>query len=555
MFDRFHFWNVGTEYLIVTDSCFRSMDRAERARFEHVPSFEARSVVQLMHRSDPPLFQRMHAAVYGNEHGMGHGHFRSSGPLTGMDLSVQQVVDALGTTMGTKDGAPIFARLYVLKPVKAKVPESSESREARRVDEAIVKLGRGDVLHRGHGYVIVRAEKVADVPRRDSYETLSERESLDVLKQMSEEPVRSDQQKKALADILEMTGKRSAAVLLLRRQRFYAVEKEKERVTPSQLRKAQSHWIEIEAVDPDQQPVTGVKLELVLVSGGTAVIETNKKGLARLENMQAGNVTVRVLSVDGSAWHPVGGAAALPSEGSAGHKVHVVGRGESLALIARKYGLPSWRQLWDDAKNERLKKKRKSPHVLRPGDKVMVPALRVFEVVRSTDSRHRICVEASEPLTFRVILQDHNQLPFADEPYELSLVGAADNVAPTKGTTDSVGAVIQKLPSRIKQVRVALPKRKLSWSFGLHELTAVPDTDEQEHNGDPSAEAVKAAQIRLNALGFPCGDVDGVMGWRTRDALALFHNHEQSQPESPAHAAPMELAHLALEQLSNSFTV
>jgi hypothetical protein len=56
---------------------------------------------------------------------------------------------------------------------------------------------------------------------------------------------------------------------------------------------------------------------------------------------------------------------------------------------------------------------------------------------------------------------------------------------------------------------------------------------------------VKATQLRLNALGFPCGEADGRMGAKTCEALALAGQPaERSQAETIGDRALAALDHV-----------
>jgi hypothetical protein len=52
---------------------------------------------------------------------------------------------------------------------------------------------------------------------------------------------------------------------------------------------------------------------------------------------------------------------------------HVVVRGESLSTIAGKYGLSSWKALYDAPCNAELRRTRTNPRLLQPGDRVRIP--------------------------------------------------------------------------------------------------------------------------------------------------------------------------------------
>ncbi|MDB4985396.1 MAG: hypothetical protein JWN04_574 [Myxococcaceae bacterium] len=282
MLERFHFCDVGGPYLFVTAFSFRHMEGAERARLASLSLFEARAVIERLHMTDPQLFRRVYAAVLGSDYGFSHSRFRIPGTVIGTNTRVQELVAALGIEMGAQ-GAPLsFARLYVLRAAQGQAPASHESQASRQADDAIAKLGPRSVSHRGRDYIVARVEDAVRVSQRERYDTLSEREALVILKEMAKDPLLAPLQQKGLAELVELVVARKVAVLVLRERRVFVLPAQQEAAVPaSRLRKAVPHWVEVEAVDRHKQPVAGVRLQVVLVSGLTTSMTTNAEGLAR----------------------------------------------------------------------------------------------------------------------------------------------------------------------------------------------------------------------------------------------------------------------------------
>lgn len=65
---------------------------------------------------------------------------------------------------------------------------------------------------------------------------------------------------------------------------------------------------------------------------------------------------------------------------------HTVRAGENLTVIAKKYGYPDWRTIYNDPKNADFRRKRPNPNLILPGDllfipdKTPIPAPPVFKV-------------------------------------------------------------------------------------------------------------------------------------------------------------------------------
>jgi LysM domain len=52
---------------------------------------------------------------------------------------------------------------------------------------------------------------------------------------------------------------------------------------------------------------------------------------------------------------------------------YTVQRGDNLSLIAKRYGLRSWQEIYNDAENAEFRRKRPNPNLIFPGDVVIVP--------------------------------------------------------------------------------------------------------------------------------------------------------------------------------------
>lgn len=67
--------------------------------------------------------------------------------------------------------------------------------------------------------------------------------------------------------------------------------------------KEKNSWIEVEMVDQDDKPVTGLAYRITLPDGETVAEGTlDDKGLARVEGMEPGNCKVKFPTLDQDAW-------------------------------------------------------------------------------------------------------------------------------------------------------------------------------------------------------------------------------------------------------------
>lgn len=92
---------------------------------------------------------------------------------------------------------------------------------------------------------------------------------------------------------------------------------------------------------------------------------------------------------------------------------YVVKKGDCLSSIAAEHGLP-WKVLWADPKNANLKRKRKDPNVLMPGDVVFVPDTRERMEDCATEDRHRFRTMRGRTL-LRIVLKDEEDGPFTSQ--------------------------------------------------------------------------------------------------------------------------------------------
>ncbi|AKF04848.1 hypothetical protein DB32_001997 [Sandaracinus amylolyticus] len=202
--------------------------------------------------------------------------------------------------------------------------------------------------------------------------------------------------------------------------------------------------------------------------------------------------------------------------------MHVVRQGEDVPSIAARYGVADPARIWNAPENEALRARRRSMHVLLPGDRVSVPPPREKRVDCATGQRHRFEVRTGTvELHLRLRLPDGTTL--GSEPYVL--VFHDRGVEQTRdGTTTGDGELREVLPARIRAAMIELPRRRLRWELAVGTLD--PHADE-----DTSTPVLTGIQARLNNLGFMCGRVDGELGPKTRHALSEFQREVLGRTE------------------------
>src|SRR3954469_23817550 len=114
---------------------------------------------------------------------------------------------------------------------------------------------------------------------------------------------------------------------------------------------------------------------------------------------------------------------------------HIVKPGECLASIARQYGFVNPLLLYQHADNAALRKLRKNPDILAPGDEVVIPKKQAREIkVKAGGSANLTLDKAVTKVHLKVC--DNHGMKCAAERYELAIDGIEE---PFKGKLTSKG--------------------------------------------------------------------------------------------------------------------
>jgi hypothetical protein len=178
---------------------------------------------------------------------------------------------------------------------------------------------------------------------------------------------------------------------------------------------------------------------------------------------------------------------------------YVIGRGDCFSSIAESCGF-TMERLWNLPENAALKRKRKDPNILYPGDVIFVPEKEIREEACVTDKRHIFRRKGRVELRLRLLSTGE---PIANEHYWLEIGGQA-----LEGITDSEGRIYQIIPHDATDAELLIDQRRLKLRLVVGGL-------------DPTTE-IAGVQARLNNLGFRCGAVDGIMNPKTRSAIKAF---------------------------------
>jgi hypothetical protein len=223
--------------------------------------------------------------------------------------------------------------------------------------------------------------------------------------------------------------------------------------------------------------------------------------------------------------------------GPLGSGSHTVQPGECLLSIAYQNGF-FWETIWKLPANRQLRSARQDPGQLLVGDRLMIPDKKIKEVPADTDELH-VFVKRGVPAKLRLIVE-YEDAPVANQEYVLVLAGST-----LQGSTDQQGLLDVSIPPDATEGSLDIN--------GLH-------FDLQLGALDPSSEDL-GIQLRLANLGFYRGDLDGIIGPQTREAIATFQSriglpatgkldsdtrktllqrHDQTHDELPPPPAPDE---------------
>ncbi|MDC3956760.1 peptidoglycan-binding protein [Polyangium jinanense] len=184
---------------------------------------------------------------------------------------------------------------------------------------------------------------------------------------------------------------------------------------------------------------------------------------------------------------------------------HDVQAGECIATIAAKYGLP-WKTVWEAPENAALRKLRKDPNVLAPGDKVTVPQPKPKPSPIETGKSHRFVVKREK---VRVYLKlTAGQEPLANEPWEIEC-----GERKLEGTTGDDGTLEAEVPADQAEAVLKLPNRRQTYKLALGELEPI--------------DTIRGAQTRLKNLGLHADEPSGTLDEATTAAIEAFQRAEK----------------------------
>ncbi|MEO6002385.1 MAG: peptidoglycan-binding protein [Opitutus sp.] len=196
-------------------------------------------------------------------------------------------------------------------------------------------------------------------------------------------------------------------------------------------------------------------------------------------------------------------------------KTHIVEQGEHLSGIAETYGFHTYKQIWDDPANAKLKEERKNPNVLYPGDSVVIPDQEQKDKSCSTGARHSFRL-LSDTLHLRFVVRNESDQAVANADYTL----VVESDSETK-KTDGAGKLEKRIQRSAKQARLRLKSDKFATDLNL--LLAIGQLD--------PVDKVTGQISRLNNLAYGAGEVqepaDDAAREQFRSAIEEFQCNEK----------------------------
>lgn len=185
----------------------------------------------------------------------------------------------------------------------------------------------------------------------------------------------------------------------------------------------------------------------------------------------------------------------------AGQGDYTVKNGDCIESIAQEHG-HFWQTVWNHPANAQLKKARKDPNVLLPGDLVTIPPVEQKEVAKATEARHKFRLKGV-PSILKMVIKD------MDEVVKNAKCTIVIDGTVTESQTDGKGRVQIPIPPNAQSGKLIVVHEGEEMEFDL-KLGSV----------DP-LESLSGIQARLANLGYQV-TVTGNWDTETTEAISKF---------------------------------
>lgn len=178
---------------------------------------------------------------------------------------------------------------------------------------------------------------------------------------------------------------------------------------------------------------------------------------------------------------------------------YYVKQGDCIFSIAFEQGFfPD--TIWNHPNNADLKKMRKDPSVLLPGDTVFVPDKQLKEVSKPTNEVHKFrCKNTPKILSIQIVRMNK---PIRNMDYKLDIDGVVK-----EGKTDSEGWLKQPIAPNANLAKLILADG-VEYELSLGYLDPI--------------DKISGIQGRLHNLGYYDGDITDELNGETKEALEIF---------------------------------
>jgi hypothetical protein len=204
-----------------------------------------------------------------------------------------------------------------------------------------------------------------------------------------------------------------------------------------------------------------------------------------------------------------------------------VQQGEWLTKIAVDRSFSDCDTIWNHPNNSSLKKRR-SPNILFPGDRLFIPAKEQKAQSCPTDKHHRFQVKRLWD-AFQLQILDGFKRPIANKSYVLK-IGAQK----FSGITDESGHLRHEKidPKYAVTASLELPNLGIVLPISLGDLNPAHKQTAEEHPAYD--DGLSGVQMRLANLGYSPGNTDGTMDLGTVSAITMFQIFEMNRSAKDA---------------------
>jgi hypothetical protein len=180
--------------------------------------------------------------------------------------------------------------------------------------------------------------------------------------------------------------------------------------------------------------------------------------------------------------------------------IHKVKQGEHLTSIASMYGFRDFLTIWLHPDNSDLRRQRRNPNLLFPGDEVSIPEKQQKSEPVVTDKVHRFQIEGQKKLLLQIIVQDMNATTRKDTFYFLRV--HEDVFA---HNTDANGMTKDQIDAPDRDGELLLDDSRLLFRLKIGHLNPLIESPEKVADEKDRREAIAGWQDRLNNLGYFAG--------------------------------------------------